>query len=174
MPMQQLVASALCLAMLATITLPVITSGLPMPPLIGVFPATVSPANTSPAKLSRTTCDVAYHTPAWFDSWSDYSPLWFEADNTIRVLQKEHLVLAKAMQSSREVRSAASLKWNIRHLQKKNQDLYKLIESFAPTPGMLCCKPKDFASYKRYKTLRRNVLPLKQLSKELWVGLDQY
>jgi hypothetical protein len=126
-----------------------------------------------PPRLSRIKCDVAYHTPAWFDSFEDYSPIWLEAATTIRVLQREHDEISKELTSHRKIRTAAKFKFTIRQLQRKNDDLYRLIETLAPIPGHLHYSKAKQLQWYYYNILKRNIEPLKAIGDNLWVSGDQ-
>jgi len=125
-------------------------------------------------KLSRSSCDVSYRTPAWLQQFDDYRPVWLEAASQIRLLKNQHEAMFKEIQSNRVIRNAVKLKFIIRRLQRKNSDLYRLIESLGPNPGYLHYNKARINDYHFYKTLRRNIEPLQELSEKLWVGPDQF
>jgi hypothetical protein len=136
--------------------------------------ATVALRTPSPPKLSRIKCEIAYHTPAWLDSFDDYSPIWLEAATTIRVLQREHEEISKELTSHRKIQHAAKLKFTIRKLQRKNDALYQLIEALAPTPGHLHYNKRKQLEWYYFNILKRNCEPLKILGETLWVTNDQF
>ena len=128
----------------------------------------------APFKLSRVNCDVAYHTPAWLNSFEDYQPQWLEAATTIRVLQREHEELSNELTSAHQIRNAAKLKFKLRRLQRKNDDLYRLIEDLSPNPGYIYRTMSKQLQWYYYNILHRHSEPLKSTGDKLWVSADQF
>ena len=114
-------------------------------------------------KLSRVECDVAHPVPAWLDSFEDYSPIWLETETTIHMLHREYAEVIKELTSARHVQNAAKLKFHIRHLQRKNADLLRLIQSLAPIPGQLQFTKRQQFEWYQHKILRRKSEPLKKI-----------
>jgi hypothetical protein len=156
--------SITALIVLLAHTLPLLTNASSVPAL----------RTPSIPKLSRVKCDVAYHTPAWFDSFSDYSPVWIEAATAIRVLEREYAEISKELTSTRHVQNAARIKFHIRHLQRKNADLFRLIESLSPIPGKLHYTKKMQLEWYYHDILRRNSESLRDTDSKIWVGGDQF
>jgi hypothetical protein len=104
-------------------------------------------------EMSRTSCEV-----------TSYAAAWVVANRSIHILEHQHVELEMLMASKRSVQHTASLKCAARKLQRKNDLLARLIESFNDPKHEQQC----------YHTLRRDVKPLYARSDRLWVVSDQF